>query len=80
LELCHLFNLSHGVCFDQKWSQTHQWWLLCRTHDTSPITGEVLPPLPGVSGTVVDKTLRPNHILRGQIIEYRKNLACFALG
>ncbi|CAK9218902.1 unnamed protein product [Sphagnum troendelagicum] len=53
-------------------------WL--QTHDTSPITGEVLPPLPGVSGTVVDKTLRPNHILRGQIIEYRKNLACFALG
>ncbi|CAM6008603.1 unnamed protein product [Sphagnum balticum] len=53
-------------------------WL--QTHDTSPITGEVLPPLPGVSGTVVDKTLRPNHILRGQIIEYRKNLAHFALG
>ncbi|CAM6043947.1 unnamed protein product [Sphagnum compactum] len=53
-------------------------WL--QTHDTSPITGEVLPPLPGVSGTVVDKTLRPNHILRGQIIEYRKNLARFALG
>ncbi|CAK9216997.1 unnamed protein product [Sphagnum troendelagicum] len=48
-------------------------WL--QTHDTSPITGEVLPPPPGVSGTVVDKTLRPNHILRGQIIEYRKNLA-----
>ncbi|CAM6044565.1 unnamed protein product [Sphagnum compactum] len=53
-------------------------WL--QTHDTSPITGEVLPPLPGVNGTVVDKTLRPNHILRGQIIEYRENLARLARG
>jgi hypothetical protein len=39
-----------------------------------------LPPLPGVNGTVVDKTLRPNHILRGQIIEYRENLARLARG
>lgn len=46
-------------------------WL--RHHDTSPKTGEVLPPPPGGSG--VDKTLRPNHILRGQIIEYKEKLA-----
>ncbi|KAG6542946.1 hypothetical protein Mapa_015638 [Marchantia paleacea] len=48
-------------------------WL--QTHDTSPITGEVLPPPPGGYGSGVDKTLRPNHILRGQIIEYRENMA-----
>ncbi|KAI5066178.1 hypothetical protein GOP47_0018802 [Adiantum capillus-veneris] len=46
-------------------------WL--KHHDTSPKTGEVLPPPPGGSG--VDKTLRPNHILRGQIIEYKEKLA-----
>lgn len=46
-------------------------WL--KHHDTSPKTGEVLPPPPGSSG--VDKTLRPNHILRGQIIEYKERLA-----
>lgn len=46
-------------------------WL--KHHDTSPKTGEVLPPPPGGSG--VDKTLRPNHILRGQIIEYKERLA-----
>ena len=44
-----------------------------RSHDTSPKTGEVLPPPPGGAG--VDKTLRPNHILRGQIIEYKEKLA-----
>ncbi|MCO5577640.1 hypothetical protein L7F22_031471 [Adiantum nelumboides] len=42
-------------------------------HNTSPKTGEVLPPPPG--GVGVDKTLRPNHILRGQIIEYNEKLA-----
>lgn len=46
-------------------------WL--KYHDTSPKTGEVLPPPPG--GVGVDKTLRPNHILRGQIIEYKEKLA-----
>lgn len=46
-------------------------WL--KHHDTSPKTGEVLPPPPG--GIGVDKTLRPNHILRGQIIEYKEKLA-----
>lgn len=46
-----------------------------RSHDTSPKTGEVLPPPPGGNGTGVDKTLRPNHILRGQIIEYGERLA-----
>lgn len=46
-------------------------WL--KHHDTSPKTGEVLPPPPG--GVGVDKTLRPNHILRGQIIEYNEKLA-----
>eukprot|EP00250_Pteridium_aquilinum_P020295 c24773_g1_i1 orf=392-3226(+) len=46
-------------------------WL--KDHDTSPKTGEVLPPPPG--GVGVDKTLRPNHILRGQIIEYKEKLA-----
>ncbi|KAH7428593.1 hypothetical protein KP509_09G007800 [Ceratopteris richardii] len=39
----------------------------------NPKTGEVLPPPPG--GVGVDKTLRPNHILRGQIIEYNEKLA-----
>ncbi|KAL2634080.1 hypothetical protein R1flu_005559 [Riccia fluitans] len=53
-------------------------WL--QTHDTSPITGEVLPPPPGAYGSGVDKTLRPNHILRGQIIEYRENMARLARG
>lgn len=48
-------------------------WL--KLHDTSPKTGEVLPPPPGGSGIGVDKTLRPNHILRGQIIEYKERLA-----
>ncbi|KAJ7516239.1 hypothetical protein O6H91_22G048800 [Diphasiastrum complanatum] len=50
-----------------------EFWL--KTHDTSPITGEVLPPPPGGDGTGVDKTLRPNHILRGQIIEYKERVA-----
>lgn len=45
-------------------------WL--RLHDTSPKTGEVLPPPPGGKG--VDKTLRPNHILRCQIIEFRERV------
>ncbi|KAI5079636.1 hypothetical protein GOP47_0005115 [Adiantum capillus-veneris] len=45
-------------------------WL--KSHDTSPKTGEVLPPPPGGEG--VDKTLRPNHILRCQIIEFRERL------
>ncbi|XP_024515774.1 uncharacterized protein LOC112340861 [Selaginella moellendorffii] len=44
-------------------------WL--KTHDTSPKTGEVLPSL-GSSGGGVDKSLRPNHNLRGQIIEYKE--------
>lgn len=48
-------------------------WL--KLHDTSPKTGEVLPPPPGGDGFGVDKTLRPNHILRGQIIEYKERLA-----
>jgi len=38
------------------------------------MTGEVMPPPPG-GNMGVDKTLRPNHILRGQIIEYRENLS-----
>lgn len=46
-------------------------WL--KLHDTSPKTGEVLPP--PANGIGVDKTLRPNHILRGQIIEYKEQLA-----
>lgn len=48
-------------------------WL--KSHDTSPKTGEVLPPPPGGDGNGVDKTLRPNHILRGQIIEYKERVA-----
>lgn len=48
-------------------------WL--KLHDTSPKTGEVLPPPPGGNGVGVDKTLRPNHILRGQIIEYAECVA-----
>ncbi|MCO5570840.1 hypothetical protein L7F22_024568 [Adiantum nelumboides] len=45
-------------------------WL--KSHDTSPKTGEILPPPPGGKG--VDKTLRPNHILRCQIIEFMERL------
>eukprot|EP00271_Cylindrocystis_brebissonii_P008177 TRINITY_DN22182_c0_g1_i1.p1 TRINITY_DN22182_c0_g1~~TRINITY_DN22182_c0_g1_i1.p1 ORF type:complete len:1092 (-),score=169.38 TRINITY_DN22182_c0_g1_i1:27-3302(-) len=45
-------------------------------HDTSPMTGEVLPPPgpEGAGGKGVDKTLRSNHVLRGQIIEYGERL------
>ncbi|CAM6081727.1 unnamed protein product [Calypogeia fissa] len=53
-------------------------WL--KTHDTSPITGEVLPAPQEGYGSGVDKSLRPNHILRGQIIEYRENMARLVRG
>eukprot|EP00897_Mesotaenium_endlicherianum_P005131 jgi/Mesen1/4646/ME000241S03685 len=48
-------------------------WL--KVHDTSPMTGEVLPALPEGVGGAIDKTLRPNHILRSQIIEYNERLS-----
>lgn len=59
----------------RSWCQSSEAVPLSRHHDTSPMTGEVLPPPPGQDGSGVDKTLRPNHILRGQIIEYRERLA-----
>ena len=39
-------------------------------HDTSPVTGAVLPRFPG-STTRVDKRLAPNHALRKAIEEWR---------
>ncbi|KAH7425740.1 hypothetical protein KP509_11G068900 [Ceratopteris richardii] len=45
-------------------------WL--KLHDTSPKTGEQLPPPPGGKG--VDKSLRPNHILRCQIMEFKERI------
>ncbi|XP_024528652.1 mitogen-activated protein kinase kinase kinase kinase 4-like isoform X1 [Selaginella moellendorffii] len=46
-------------------------WL--KEHKTSPITGIELPPAPPPDN--VDRTLRPNHVLRSQILDYNERKA-----